>query len=383
MDAFKRRSPQSVTVDKRPVSPLKRKTLFRRWRVRRAAQKRAMLRKMLALLALCLCLPAALAAFKFYALYSLLQSATSQALPQIQASVQVPAATMLPGDLSNLDAFNLLLLGSDNDTKFADGRVLTQTDMLVRLDIKHKHVTMLSLPRDLWVRTDQGKCCAKLDEISLYETDGAKNPLDAKLHGFAHTIATIEADFKVTINAYAWVGLDGFVKVIDTLGGVDVDVLHPIVDDTYPGDMNNDDPYTYKRLFIPAGPQHLDGRTALEYVRSRHGDLLEDVGRTARQQSVLLALKKKLDVPDLLGNIDALANDLQGSVLTSLSLPQVVSLANILRDLPANAFTQYVFGLPTYGRGALVDTPEGTKWVELPNWPAIERMMRQLFPPAA
>ena len=116
--------------------------------------------------------------------------------------------------------------------------------------------------------------------ISLHETDNATNPLDVKLHGFAHTVATIEQDFHIPINAYAWVGLDGLIKVIDTLGGVDIDVLHPIVDDTYPADITSpNNPYDYQRVSIPPGPQHLDGSTALEYVRSRHGDLLEDVGR--------------------------------------------------------------------------------------------------------
>jgi LCP family protein required for cell wall assembly len=120
--------------------------------------------------------------------------------------------------------------------------------------------------------------------ISLNETDNAATPLEAKLHGFAHTVATIEQDFHIPINAYAWVGLDGFIKVIDTLGGVDIDVLHPIVDDTYPADITSpNNPYDYQRVFIPPGPQHLDGETVLEYVRSRHSDLLGDVGRTARQ----------------------------------------------------------------------------------------------------
>jgi polyisoprenyl-teichoic acid--peptidoglycan teichoic acid transferase len=71
--------------------------------------------------------------------------------------------------------------------------------------------------------------------------------------------------------------------VIDTVGGVDIDVLHPVLDDTYPSDTTNpNNPYSYERIYIPPGPQHLDGKTALEYVRSRHGGLLEDVGRAAR-----------------------------------------------------------------------------------------------------
>jgi anionic cell wall polymer biosynthesis LytR-Cps2A-Psr (LCP) family protein len=51
----------------------------------------------------------------------------------------------------------------DTDSKFAGGGVLTQTDMVVRIDFVHHHVTMLSLPRDLWIPSDEGYCCNKLD----------------------------------------------------------------------------------------------------------------------------------------------------------------------------------------------------------------------------
>jgi LCP family protein required for cell wall assembly len=365
-----------------PHAPMSRRLLARRLRAQQGSRKEVLLRGLLGLLALGICLPGIYAFVTMYHLYSFLQGATGQALPQINGA-QIPLSTMLPGNLSNLGALNMLLLGSDNDAKFADGRVLTQTMLLVRLDLQHQHATILSLPRDLWVPTDDGRCCAKLDEISLNETDGASTPLAAKLHGFAHTIATIEADFGVPIQAYAWVGLEGFINVIDALGGVDVDILHPIVDDSYPEDVQSSDPYAYKRVFLPAGPQHLDGGAALEYVRSRHGDLLGDVGRTTRQQDVLLALKKKLDSPAALTHLDALAAALQGNILTSLSLPQVLSLAAILRQLPAQAFTQMTLGLPDYGSGATVNTPDGIKWVEMPDWAAIHQTISQLFPPTS
>jgi len=223
-------------------------------------------------------------------------------------------------------------------------------------------------------------CCHKLDEISGAETDGATDPLQAKLHGFAHTAATIEADFGIPINAYAWVGLDGFVKVIDTLGGVDVDVLHPVVDDAYPKDVNNeDDPYAYQRLYIPAGPQHLDGATALEYVRSRHSDLTGDFGRSQRQQSVLVALKKKLNNPAILGQLDELANDLQGSVLTSLTIGQAVQLAQFAKDLKSTNIKQFVLSVPTYG---YYDHADGQSVVQ-PIWSAINPLVKQIFPDAA
>src|SRR5205085_12026794 len=99
---------------------------------------------------------------------------------------------------------------------------------------------------------------------------------------------TVEKDYGITIDRYAWVGLSGFASVIDTLGGVDIDLTHPILDDNYPDDTgsHNGDPYALKRLYIMPGPHHLNGEQALEYVRSRHADLIGDIGRTARQHEV-------------------------------------------------------------------------------------------------
>jgi LCP family protein required for cell wall assembly len=217
--------------------------------------------------------------------------------------------------------------------------------------------------------------------ISLYETDNATTPLDVKLHGFAHTVATIEQDFHIPINAYAWVGLDGLIKVIDTLGGVDIDVLHPIVDDTYPADiMSPNNPYDYQRIFIPPGPQHLDGETALEYVRSRHGDLLGDVGRATRQQELLLALKHKLDNREIFVHLEEIATNVQGSVLTSLSMQQVLELARFARGLSSQDLTQMALGVPEYGYGAMIDAPEGNIWVEEPLWGAIYQTIYQVYP---
>ncbi len=330
-----------------------------------------------ALLLLTLISAAAWAVFKYYQVFQFVNESTGQALPTVTTNTATAQPTILPGDLSNVDHFNLLLLGSDNDPKFGSGAVLTQTDIVVRVDLAHQQISMVSIPRDMWIHSDTGACCYKLDEISGAETDGASTPLERKLHGFAHTAATIKADFGISVDAYAWVGLDGFVKVINTLGGVDVDVLHPVVDDAYPKDLDpKGDPYAYQRLDIPAGPQHLDGAAALEYVRSRHSDLLGDFGRSARQQSVLIALKKKLNNGTLLNKLPDLAADLQGSVLTSLTLGQIVSLANFARGLQPTDFHQYVLGIPHYGTYGTVDG----KSVVLPNWAAINQALHQIFP---
>src|SRR5205807_396402 len=96
-----------------------------------------------------------------------------------------------------------------------------------------------------------------------------------------------------SVDDWVWVGLRGLVRVIDYLGGVDVTTSNPVLDDFYPADLENADPYAYKRVLVLPGPQHLDGIHAMEYVRSRHGDVQEDFGRSQRQQQVLLALKAK------------------------------------------------------------------------------------------
>jgi LCP family protein required for cell wall assembly len=188
---------------------------------------------------------------------------------------------------------------------------------------------------------------------------------------------TIEQDFGIPINYYAWVGLDGFVKVIDTVGGVDVDVTHPITDDNYPDDVGNhtNDIYAYERLYIPPGPQHLNGITALQYVRSRHADLVGDFGRSARQQQVLSALKTKLDNPAIVGSLSAIANDLNGYVKTDMQLTDVFKLMNFARGLDPNKINKVILD-PPYSSS--VNLPGGESVVN-PNCAKIEPAIAKMF----
>ncbi|HLG78553.1 MAG TPA: LCP family protein, partial [Ktedonobacteraceae bacterium] len=203
------------------------------------------------------------------------------------------------------------------------------------------------------------------------------------LGGVALSEETITQDFGIPINYYAWVGLDGFIKVIDDVGGVDVNVLHPIVDDQYPDDVGNmaNDPYAFKRLYIPPGPQHLDGETALEYVRSRHADLVGDFGRSARQQQVLTALKTKLDNPDVFSKLSQIANDLKGYLKTDMQLPDVLKLMNFGRSLNLNSIQKLVLGPPYSTTGtAPAGTPDAGASVVIPDCekiiPAIAQMLQ-------
>ena len=245
---------------------------------------------------------------------------------------------------------NILLLGSDNDAKFGGtgGTPLAQTDIVVTIDPQTKYVGMLSIPRDLWLNVP-GFGMHKLDE-AFSSGWGYQNPADPTATPLENAAAvsklTIEQDFGIPINYYAWVGLTGFIKVIDTAGGIDINALHPMMDDVYPNDINSANAYAYKRLYIVPGPQHMDGIQALEYVRTRHSDLVGDFGRSVRQQQVLSQLKTKLDTPGIINELPTLAQDMDGYVKTDMQLPDLINLVTYARGLDPNKIAHLVLSQP-------------------------------------
>ncbi|MGH7760826.1 MAG: LCP family protein, partial [Candidatus Dormibacteraceae bacterium] len=157
-------------------------------------------------------------------------------LPVFQAA----GSTAGPAAIPNLDPlypstgpFTVLLLGSDDDAKFPPDRLNTQSMILVRVDPAAKQATMLSIPRDLWVPIpDQGE--GKIS--TAYQLGGAPA-----------AIAAVQSNFKVHIDDYAWIGLNGLVKLIDQLGGVNIVATNPVMDNFYPSDLNGAYPYDYYR----------------------------------------------------------------------------------------------------------------------------------------
>jgi LCP family protein required for cell wall assembly len=269
------------------------------------------------------------------------------------------AVVATPPPLDSKQRINILLLGSDNDQKFPQDAVLSQTMIVVSIDPAKHQVTLLSLPRDLWVEIP-GYKNAKID--LAYAQGGA--PLAR---------ATVEKAFKVPIHYYAWIGLNGLVRVVDRVGGVDVDVLHPVLDDNYPNDFSSTG-YGRERVYLSAGPQHLDGRHTLQYVRSRHGDLLSDLGRSIRQQQVLLAIQQRTAGMDLMTALPAFARDLNGHLKTDLDLVRLTQLALFMRGLHAGDVHQAF--LTPYVRDAV--SSDGQQ-VLLADWAAVHRYLHQLF----
>ncbi|MDE3076090.1 MAG: LCP family protein [Chloroflexota bacterium] len=291
--------------------------------------------------------------------------ATGQLVPREPVTTSpekvAPAPTATIPSLSGTARINILLLGSDTDPKFL-GVYDTQIMMVVSIDPVRKRVAMLSIPRDLWVPIP-GRGIGK---VGTAYHDG----------GLALARQTIETDFGIPIHFYAWAGLDGFIKVIDTFGGVDVDVSHPIVDDAYPDDVGSPDPYAYRRLYIPAGLQHLDGASALEYVRSRHGDLIGDFGRSQRQQQVLDALRSEVNGKDVIPKLPQLATELGSYLRTDMAVPDLVRFAAFADQIRSGAIDRYTLAPPRYSRDG--SSTDGQSIV-VPNWPAIRALIDSIF----
>ncbi len=255
--------------------------------------------------------------------------------------------------------WNILLLGSDNDNKYSFPALLTQVMMVVHVDPDNNSVYLISIPRDSWVYMSLNGQMHKIDQAFLF---GAA-PHNSFDDGVRAARQTVEQDYGITIDRYAWVGLSGFASVIDTLGGVDIDVTHPIVDDTYPDDTgaNPNDPFAVKRIYLAPGPQHLNGLQALEYVRSRHADLVGDIGRTNRQQEILQALKTKLTAPNIIDHFQQLITDMAGKVYTDMSPQEILAFANFGRTLPSSGIQHITLGPGSgnqdYGQLAQVNDP--------------------------
>lgn len=279
--------------------------------------------------------------------------------------------------------WNILLLGSDDDNKYSFPTLLTQVMMVVHVDPDNNSVYLVSIPRDSWVYVPANGSMHKIDQ-AFFLGSVKHNSFD---DGIRSARSTVEQDYGITIDRYAWVGLSGFASVIDTLGGVDIDVTHPVVDDTYPDDTraNPHDPYAVERINIAPGPQHLNGLEALAYVRSRHADLVGDIGRTNRQQEILEALKKKLTVPNIISHFQQLTRDLSGKVYTDLSAQEILAFANFGRTLADSAIHRVSLGPgrgnQDYGKFATVyDTSLSSKQsVIIPNCDNIQPLFNNIF----
>lgn len=283
-------------------------------------------------------------------------------LPRITSGPDLPEGTPAPvsfPDWEKKEPVNILLIGLDEREGVEESRADTQ--IIVHIDPVARTAAMVSLPRDLWVEIPgYGQ-----DRINAAYKEGEKVEPGS---GPSLTKATVRENFGVPIDYYALVNFQGFEQVVDTIGGVTLDVPRPLVDNSYPFQE-----FGATRIYIPGGLQHMDGYTALQYARSRHVD--SDIGRNSRQQQVLLAIKDKALSLDLLAYLPELATQLGDAVRTDLTPIQVGSLAQLSRSIGADALQTVVIDATMIRQTTL---PSGAV-VLLPRWDVIRPRITQAF----
>ncbi len=202
--------------------------------------------------------------------------------------------------------------GASNDAPW-----LTDSLILASFDPDRGAVSFLSVPRDLYVN-DAQLGAGKIN--GLYARGRARLGAEKAARNLMDKVSEITGE---PVDAYVIADFDGFVKLVDTLGGVDVDVPEAVTDTQYP-----DGNWGYETFSISAGPHRLDGATALKYVRSRHST--SDFDRSARQQIVLRALKDRatsLSIAASPSRLRGIFSAVSEHVTTNLSLGDVIGLA--------------------------------------------------------
>jgi LCP family protein required for cell wall assembly len=212
-----------------------------------------------------------------------------------------PTPEPSPTANKNPDRITFLIAGEDFQTGRDSGR--TDTLMVVSLNMKTETATMISVPRDtsnfpLYYGGVVGptfKINTLLNMVSAKKLSSPDEPMKTLENEIGYIVG-------IPIDYYAFLDMDGFAKMITALGGIDIVNLRPI-----------DDPGTGIQLGI--GPVHLDGPTAVLYVRSRENGG-SDYLRAGRQQALLVAIEKKVLSPSGLSRLTTLLN-LAGSAIAT------------------------------------------------------------------
>ena len=260
------------------------------------------------------------------------------------------SGTPIPTEEPTLDEallserLTVLVIGKDhNESRDASGEpVNTDTLMLASISADGSEITLISLPRDTvdLPLPDGGTWNQKVN--SLYREEGIEA-----------VVGSMEALFETEIDAHVAIDMDDLAALVEGVGGVDVDpdaaLVDPIVD-----------------LDLAAGPQTLDGPTALAYVRTR---VDTDYGRAARQQEVVLDVMRRLVDPDTALDVRAILDGLDG-METDLPLDKLPTLLEIGRRAQSAAVTRQVLEPPEF-ISFEGDAGDGRGYVLIPDIEAI------------
>jgi len=286
------------------------------------------------------------------------------------------------------DPFNVLVIGVDLRAGRTDEGARSDTLIVVHVDPRDKWASMLSIPRDTYAQIPNAACeGAGGTKINAAYSCGYRNAealygpgTEPTAAGAGLAAATVEQFLGIKIDYTAQVDFDGFQKLIDTLGGITLEVPRTILDAQYPTEDNG-----YMRLYIPAGLQRMDGTTALRYARTRHAD--SDFGRAQRQQQVLQAALSEVKRQGVLEQIEAapqLLDVARTSIRTTLPIKDFSTLrglAQLGQEIPPEKIQRLVLKPETLPDGTYsLQSDQSSVLVWSPAY--VQRMAQQFqLPP--
>jgi LCP family protein required for cell wall assembly len=241
------------------------------------------------------------------------------------------------------EPFTVLLIGVDKRAEAINEGVRSDTLILVRVNPLQNWATMLSIPRDSVAPLPDGSF-GKVNRAFSYGYYNAEslygNGTEADAGGGAAAAETLERFLKIKVDYIAQVDFQGFERIVDSIGGITVDVKQTLIDPEYPTENHG-----VERIYIPAGLQIMDGRTSLIYARSRHAS--NDFDRSKRQQQVLKDVLQQVRSRGLAANVSLLpkwVGVLEQNVRTTLPIGDISTmsdLAGIATRLDSNRIAQF------------------------------------------
>jgi LCP family protein required for cell wall assembly len=250
-----------------------------------------------------------------------------------------PTAEPLPTVSAN---GRVTILFTGVDAAPGRGQTLYDSIMVVSYDPSANSVQMVSVPRDSasfpFYFGGVDKASVKINSLPTYVRNGWIKSPDSPYITLVKEISYLVG---VPINYYAVMDLNGFVAMIDKVGGIDIVNPGAINDSSY--DWLDGKTYGF---YLAAGPQHLDGTHALAYVRSRHGSGNSDWARSSRQQQVLVALLHKMAQPSEILALPGLISTLGSSVTTTFPANKVADYVAIGQGIPSANISEVVLGPP-------------------------------------
>ncbi|CAG0949991.1 Polyisoprenyl-teichoic acid--peptidoglycan teichoic acid transferase TagV [Anaerolineales bacterium] len=225
-----------------------------------------------------------------------------------------------------LPPMTILAIGTDqrsDDYKYGRADAIR----VIRADYIARRVSVLEFPRDLWVEIPEISDNLNQDHDKLNTAYFYGNPglhyWDHPSEGPGLLARTLELNFGMKVDHYVAVSMDVFVDLVDAIGGIDI-TLAEEVDGRTAGDRS-------KRLYFPAGDQHLNGEQALTLGRIRNVSVFS---RAEHQNLVICAVRKKLESPEALIQLPQIISSFKDHIQTDLTPAQISQLACLGTSVP-------------------------------------------------